>query len=187
MGLIEIRWHGRGGQGAVTVSELFAETAMLEGNYIQAFPEFGPERMGAPIKAFTRISDEPIKIHSHVYSPNIVVVLDPTLLGQVDVTQGLSKDGIILVNYPKNAEELKEVLNFDGKIYAVDATKIAVEKIGRAMANTSCAGALVKVTDLIKLKNLLKVTQEKFREKLSEKAVMANLEAIKAAYEEVNK
>lgn len=182
MGLIEIRWHGRGGQGVVTASELFAEASMLEGNYIQAFPEFGPERMGAPIKAFTRISEAPITIHSHVYTPDIVVVLDPTLLGQVNVTEGLSDDGIILVNYSKDLESLKKILTFKGKIYALDATKIALEKIGRPVANTSCAGALVKITGLVGIDNFLNATVEKFKEKLPEKAVLANKEAIMAAY-----
>jgi len=186
MGLLEIRWHGRGGQGVVTASELIAEAAILEGNFIQAFPEFGPERMGAPIKAFTRVSDEPIKIHSQVYTPDIVMVLDPTLIGQVNVTDGLSDEGILMVNTPMSAEEVKKVLGFNGKIYAVNATKIAMDNIGRPVANTSCAGALVKVSKLVELDNLLKVTEEKFGEKLPEKAIIANKEAIKAAYEEVS-
>lgn len=185
MGLKEIRWHGRGGQGVVTASELIAEAAILEGNYIQAFPEFGPERMGAPIKAFTRISDEPIKIHSQVYTPDIVMVLDPTLLGSVNVTEGLSDDGILIVNTPLGEGELRAQLGFNGKIYAFNATKIAMETIGRPVANTSCAGALVKASGLVKLENLLDVTEEKFKEKLSQKAIIANKEAIKAAYEAV--
>jgi len=186
MGLVEIRWHGRGGQGVVTASELIAEAAILEGNFIQAFPEFGPERMGAPIKAFTRLSDEPIKIHSQVYSPDIVMVLDPTLIGQVDVTDGLKDDGVLMVNTHMSVDELRKALGFNGKIYAINATKIAMEKIGRPVANTSCAGALVKVSGLVKLDNLLKVTEEKFGEKLPEKAIIANKEAIKAAHEEVS-
>ncbi|HHN81247.1 MAG TPA: pyruvate synthase [Methanomicrobia archaeon] len=184
---MEIRWHGRGGQGVVTASELFAEAALLEGNYIQAFPEFGPERMGAPIKAFTRISESPITIHSQVYTPQIVVVLDPTLLGQVPVTEGLSDDGIVVVNSHKSVDEVKRILGFNGTVYSLDATKIAMDHIGRPVANTACAGALVKISELIKLDNLITVTQEKFREKLSEKAVIANVETIKAAYEEVSK
>lgn len=185
MGLVEIRWHGRGGQGAVTASELFAEAAVLEGNFIQAFPEFGPERMGAPIKAFTRVSDKPITVHSQVYTPNMVVVLDPTLIGQVNVTEGLSDDGILIVNSPLDAETIGKTLGFSGKIFALDATKIALETIGRAVANTSCAGALVKASGLIKLENLLSVTQEKFKEKLSQRAIDGNIAAIKAAYEGV--
>jgi len=185
MGLTEIRWHGRGGQGAVTVSELFAEAAILEDNYIQAFPEFGPERMGAPIKAFTRICDTPITVHSQVYTPDIVVVLDPTLLGQVDVTEGLSENGILIVNSPRDADDIKKMLDFSGKVYSLDATKIALETIGRAVANTSCAGALVKVSGLIKLENLETVTREKFKPKLPQKAIDANIAAIKASYEGV--
>ncbi len=185
MGLIEIRWHGRGGQGVVTASELFAEAAMQDGNYIQAFPEFGPERMGAPIKAFTRISEAPITIHSQVYTPNIVVVLDPTLLGVVDVTQGLSDEGIIIVNSPAGVDEVNKILNYKGRLYVLDATKIALETIGRPVANTACAGALVKVSGLISMENMLEATREKFKEKLSEKAVNANLDTIKIAYEEV--
>jgi len=185
MGLLEIRWHGRGGQGVVTASELLAEAAILEGNFIQAFPEFGPERMGAPIKAFTRVSDEPIKIHSQVYSPDIVMVLDPTLIGQVEVTEGLSDDGILFVNTHMSADELKAALGFEGKIYTLDATKIAMETIGRPVANTSCAGALVKFGEVVKLENLLKVTEEKFKEKLPQKAIIANKAAIEIAYKEV--
>ena len=106
--LVEVRWHGRGGQGIVTVSRLLAYAALLDGKYVQAFPEFGPERRGAPVTSYTRISDEPITIHSHIYNPNIVVIVDPTLIGKVDVTGGLVQDGTIVANTEKNVAELKQ-------------------------------------------------------------------------------
>ena len=123
---MELCWHGRGGQGVVTANEILAETAIREGKYVKAFPEFGPERMGAPIRAFTRISPDPIRVHSQVYAPDIVIVLDPTLIGKVKITAGLKKNSIILANYYGEPEELKSALKADVKCFAVDATKISI-------------------------------------------------------------
>jgi len=184
--LIEVRWHGRGGQGAVTASKLLATSALAEGKYIQAFPEYGPERMGAPIQSFTRISKNPIKIHCHVTNPSIVVVLDPTLLRAVDVTEGLTEDGVLIINTEKSTAEIRKKLNLKGrKIYTVDASKIAQETIGRPLPNTPLIGALIKVTGLLTLNNVLADIEDKFMKKFSSKIVEGNINAIKRAYQEV--
>lgn len=184
--LIEVRWHGRGGQGAVTASKLLATSALAEDMYIQAFPEYGPERMGAPIQAFTRISKTPIKIHCHVANPSIVVVLDPTLLGVVDVTEGLTEDGVLIVNTDETPAQIREKLKLKGrKVYTVDASKIAQETLGRPLPNTPLIGALIKVTELLSLESVLADIEDKFKGKFSSKIVEGNLEAIKRAYQEV--
>jgi len=184
--LIEVRWHGRGGQGAVTASKLLATSALAEDKYIQAFPEYGPERMGAPIQSFTRISETPIKIHCHVTNPDIVVSLDPTLLGVVDVTEGLTEDGVLIVNTEESPAQIREKLNLKGrKVYTVDASKIAQETIGRPLPNTPLIGALIKATGLLKLDKVLTDIEDKFKKKFSSKIVEGNINAIKRAYQEV--
>ncbi len=184
--LIEVRWHGRGGQGAKTASQLLAGAALDEKMYIQAFSEYGPERMGAPMQSFTRISKEPIKIHCHVTNPEVVVVLDPTLLKTVDVTGGLSQDGTLLVNTDKSPADVRKELSLKGsKIYTVDATQIALDCLGRAIPNTPMMGALVKVTSLIELQNLTKGLKKKFSKKFKPEIVEGNIKAIEKAYEEV--
>jgi len=184
--LIEVRWHGRGGQGAVTASKLLATSALAEDKYIQAFPEYGPERMGAPIQSFTRISKTPIKIHCHVVNPNIVVVLDPTLLGVVNVTEGLADDGVLIVNTEESPAQIRKKLNLKGrKVYTVEASKIAQETIGRMLPNTPLIGALIKVTELLSLENVLADIKGKFSKKFSSKVVEGNVNAIKRAYQEV--
>jgi pyruvate ferredoxin oxidoreductase gamma subunit len=184
--IIEVRWHGRGGQGAVTASKLLATSALAEDKYIQAFPEYGPERMGAPIQSFTRISDEPIKIHCHVTNPDMVVVLDPTLIGTVDITEGLSEDGIIVVNTSESPAQIRKKLNLKGrKIFTVDASKIALEELGRSLPNTPMIGALIRATGLLKLENVINDIKDKFSGKFSQKIVDGNVNAIKRAYQEV--
>lgn len=184
--LIEIRIHGRGGQGAKTASELLVDTALGKGKYIQSFPEYGPERSGAPMKAFARISDEPIYVHSGVTSPGIVAVIDPTLLDTVDVTEGLREDGILLVNTNLPPSDIRKKLNFNkGKVYTVDASKIALETIGLPLPNTSILGALVKVTALIKLEELEERIKDKFLKKIGEKKTQGNIDSVKRAYSEV--
>ena len=183
--LIEIRWHGRGGQGAKTAALLLGDAALASGKYIQAFPEYGPERMGAPIRAFTRISNDPIRIHSQVYEPDIVVVLDGTLVGKVDITGGLKKGGIVLVNTHGSPEEIKSALKTEEKCYTIDATKISIEELGRPMANTAILGALVKVAPIVAYSKLEDAVTAKFTGKLSEKLIVKNLTAMKRAYEEV--
>ena len=182
---VEVRWHGRGGQGVVTASELLAGAALAEGKYLQAFPEFGPERMGAPIRAFTRLSDKPIEIHSHVYTPDVVVVLDPTLLGNPIITEGLSDEGKLIVNYPGTVDEVRKITKFMGRIYVVNATKIALDTIGRPIANTCCVGALVKVTDLVALNQVEAQIRKMLESKIGERGTQANIQALKRAYEEV--
>lgn len=182
--LIEVRWHGRGGQGAVTASKILAEAALAEGKKIQAFPEYGPERSGAPVKSFTRIADIPITIHNQVTNPRYVVVLDDTLLSAVDVTEGVPDDGVIVVNTPKSAEEITKEINAGScKVMTVDATSISIEKLGRNIPNTPMIGALIKATGVIKIDTVLEEFKESYAGKFNEKVIKGNLEAIKAAYE----
>jgi pyruvate ferredoxin oxidoreductase gamma subunit len=181
----ELCWHGRGGQGVVTANEILADTAIREGKYVKAFPEFGPERMGAPIRAFTRISTDPIRVHSQVYEPDIVIVLDPTLVGKVKITAGLKKDSVILANYPGTPKELQDALQTSAKCYAVDATKISTEEIGRPMANTSMLGALVKISQMVSFGSLEDQMTSKFTGKLPDKVIVKNLSALKRAFTEV--
>jgi len=186
--LIEIRWHGRGGQGVVTAGEILAEAAMEEGKYFQAFPDYGPERMGAPVKAYTRISDSPIEIHSQITSPDIVVVINPTLIGMVDVTEGLKDDGVILVNTSESPQEMRKKLGLEGKpvkVFVVDASQIAMKHLGRNIPNTPMLGALVKATGLVSLDSVIHLTEERFGAKFREDVVKANVAAIKEAYEKV--
>lgn len=181
-----IRWHGRGGQGVVTASQLLARAALREGKYIQAFPEFGPERMGAPIKAYTRISDDQIKIHSGVESPNIVVVLDPSLIGNKDIGEGLAEDGLILINSDKDAAAVLKTGGLIGKkVLAIDASKIALEVIGRNIVNTGIMGALVKATGIVGMDAVVQEIEASFGGKFNRKMVDGNLAAAKRAYEEL--
>ncbi|CUS85304.1 2-oxoacid:acceptor oxidoreductase family protein [Candidatus Kryptonium thompsonii] len=184
--MIEIRWHGRGGQGAKTAAMLFAETAIEEGKFAQGFPEYGPERMGAPVKGFTRIDDKPIRVHSGIENPRVVVVLDQTLLETIDVTEGMPEDGILIINTEKSPEQIRKQFGIKkGKIYTVNATKIALDTIGRPIPNTVMLGALIKVTGVLDLDTLLKNIVKKFSKKFSDKVVEGNVQAIKKAFEEV--
>ncbi|NLF33887.1 MAG: pyruvate synthase [Thermoplasmatales archaeon] len=182
---MELRWHGRGGQGVVTANEILAETAISSGKYVKAFPEFGPERMGAPIRAFTRISEHPIKVHSQVYEPDIVVVLDGTLVGKVDIVGGLKKNGFVLANYAGTPKELQKALGADVECHTVDATAISMEEMGKPMANTAILGALTKVSPMVTYSALEDQITSKFSGKLSDKMIVKNLTALKRAYEEV--
>ncbi len=184
--LTEIRWHGRGGQGVVTAGKLLAEAALGSGQYFQAFPDYGPERMGAPIRAFTRLSDEPIKIHSQIEQPTVVLVLDPTLLGAVPVTEGLVEDGTLLVNSAMSPAEIRDLTSFQtGKVFTVDASHIAIEEMGREITNTPMLGAFAKATGTVALDDLAKELQAWFGKKLSQEAIDANVRAMKRAAEEV--
>lgn len=186
--LIEIRWHGRGGQGAKTAALLFADAAMEEGKFIQAFPEYGPERMGAPVQSFNRLSDKPITMHSGVESPQIVVVLDATLIDKVDVTAGLPEDGKLIINTSKSPPEIRTQLGLtDKKIYTVNASEIALQTLGRHIPNTPMLGALVKVSGLLNFETMLKNVRAKLNQKFASKpeVIEGNIEAIKKAYNEV--
>ena len=179
--LVEVRWHGRGGQGIVTVSRLLAQAALLDDKYVQAFPEFGPERRGAPVTGYTRISGEPIYIHSQIYNPNIVVIVDPTLLGNANITKGLVEDGTVVAHTDKNPEELRGELKIEKtKVYTVNAMRIALDILGRPIYNTAMLGALIKAMPITTLESLNKVVTERFPGAAGEK----NVAEIKRAYEE---
>jgi pyruvate ferredoxin oxidoreductase gamma subunit len=187
--LIEIRWHGRGGQGAVTASKLLADAALSEGFYIQAFPEYGAERMGAPVKSFNRLSKELIDIHCQINDPDIVIVLDQTLLETIDVTAGIKDGGSIIINTPKDPSDIYDLLHKNGdkdiSLFAVDASKISLETIGKVMPNTPMVGALIKVMDLLDLKSLKETIKKTLSKKISPDIVEANITAAERAYEEV--
>ncbi|MGA1824343.1 MAG: 2-oxoacid:acceptor oxidoreductase family protein [bacterium] len=186
-GITEVRWHGRGGQGTVTAAKIFAETATFKGKHVQAFPEYGPERMGAPLKAYNRLSTKPLFMHCQVHNPNIVVVVDATLIKSVDVTEGVPEDGIYLVNTNLPPARIREKMNLKGgTLYTVDATKIAIETLGRPIPNTPLLGALAKVTDEIDTESLIEDIKTSFGKKFSKDVIDANIEAIKRAQEEVH-
>jgi len=180
--MMEFRWHGRGGQGAWTASELLARTALDEGKYIQSFPEFGPERMGAPVTAFTRISAEPIRLHCPVYDPDVVVVLDDTLLKSVPVTAGLNRDdNVLIINSAKEPSALKEDLMVTkGKVWTVPATEIALKILGVPITNTALLGSVAKATEIVSLDGIEKTLKGRFRPDLAEK----NFAVVKEAYKE---
>ncbi|MDA8188707.1 MAG: 2-oxoacid:acceptor oxidoreductase family protein [Dehalococcoidales bacterium] len=184
--MLEIRWHGRGGQGAVTAAKLLASAAMSAGKNFQAFPEYGPERRGAPVQAFTRIDDDPIRIFSAVNEPDIVVVLDSTLIGKVPLASGLSENGILLANFDGSPEELRSKVGLEGgKVYAVNATSIAVETMGKAITNTPMVGALVRVSGVLSIDQVIDEVRAMFGDKLKASLVEANVSALRRAYEEV--
>jgi len=179
--MLEIRWHGRGGQGAVTSVEMLARAAIAEGKYAQGFPSFGPERKGAPVAAFNRIDDEQIKVRSHIYNPDVVVVLDASLVNLVNVTDGLKKDGILIVNTTKTPEELRKETKFKGTIATVDATRIAWDELGVPITNTTMLGALIKVLKIIELDSVNAPLKERFG-----RIAPKNVAALKRAYQEVS-
>lgn len=186
--MIEIRWHGRGGQGAKTASLLLADAAFNTGKYIQGFPEYGPERMGAPITAYNRISEAPIRIHSNIYTPDFVIVVDDSLLETVDVTAGLKKSGAILINTYKEVQDIKPLLNgYNGKVYTIDASKISKECLNANFPNTSLLSAIVKITGIMSEKELLENMEESFKHKFVRKpeVIEPNMIAVKRAYNEV--
>jgi len=179
-GLIEIRWHGRGGQGAVTSAELLAKAAIDEGKYGQAFPAFGPERRGAPVVAFDRIDPEkPIRVRAEIREPDVVIVLDPTLLTVVNVTSGLKSGGVLLINTSKDFAAIQKDFPGNWKLALVDASKIAREVLGVPIVNTTMLGAMLKVVDVVKMESLVEPVKERF-DRLAEK----NLNAMKRAFAE---
>ena len=188
--LIEIRWHGRGGQGAKTASLLLADAAFNTGKYIQGFPEYGPERMGAPITAYNRISTAPITIHSNIYEPDYGVVVDDSLLECVDVTSGLKKDGAIVINTTKGADYLKSVLNgYEGNIYTIDARSISEKALGKYFPNTPMLAAIVKVSSVMTDEELLNDMKGSFKHKFAKKpeVIEGNMKALELALQEVKK
>lgn len=188
--LVEIRWHGRGGQGAKTASLLLADAAFNTGKYIQGFPEYGPERMGAPITAYNRISDNPIRIHSNIYEPDYVVVVDDTLLESVDVTAGLKQDGAIVINTTKGKDYLTKVLHhYSGSIYSIDARKVSLETLGKYFPNTPMLAAIVKVAGIMEEKDFLEDMKGSFGHKFAKKpeVIEGNMKALELALKEVQK
>lgn len=186
--ILEVRWHGRGGQGAKTASLLLADAAFNTGKYVQGFPEYGPERMGAPITAYNRISDERCTVHSNVYEPDYVVVVDATLLSAVDVTRGLKKGGAIVVNSEKSPEQIRPLLKgWEGKVFTVDAVRISLEALGRNYPNTPLLGAVVKVSGMIPEADFLSYMEESFKHKFATKpqVIEGNMKALERSMNEV--
>ena len=184
--LTEIRWHGRGGQGAKTAALLLADVAFQTGKYVQGFPEYGPERMGAPITAYNRISDTQIRVHSNIYDPQYVVVVDESLLEAVDVTSGLKKDGAILVNTQRAKEEIiPHLKGYEGKVYTIDAHKVSMA--GRYFPNTPLLAAIVKVAGIMDEETFLREMKASFSHKFASKpeVIEGNMAALKMALEEV--
>lgn len=195
---IEVRWHGRAQQGIVTAAKVLGEACLISGKFVQAFPEFGPERMGAPVKAFNRISSEPIRLHCAVSDPRYVLIADPTLIGMNlaggmessgGVTEGTPENAVFIVNSPKSPEEMRKDLGLDGKknvkVFTLDASKISLETIGRLMPNTPMLGALAKATDFITLEALLGNFKENYSKKFSPKVIEGNVIAMNRGYGEV--
>lgn len=188
--LVEIRWHGRGGQGAKTASLLLADAAFNTGKYIQGFPEYGPERMGAPITAYNRISNNPITIHSNIYEPDYVVVVDDTLLESVNVTAGLKQTGAIVINTTKSIDYLKTVLNgYTGGIYTIDARKVSMETLGKYFPNTPMLASIVKVSGIMKTQEFLDDMEGSFKHKFAKKpeVIEGNMKALEMALNEIKK
>ncbi|WP_321329507.1 2-oxoacid:acceptor oxidoreductase family protein [uncultured Ilyobacter sp.] len=186
--LVEIRWHGRGGQGAKTASLLLADAAFTIGKFVQGFPEYGPERMGAPITAYNRISGEKIRVHSNIYEPDFVVVVDDTLLSAVDVTKGLKKEGAIIINTSKPQKEiLSKLKRYDGNIFLCDARKISEESLGKNFPNTPMLGAVVKVSGIMSEEEFLGAMGESFKHKFASKPefIKGNMKALKVSMGEV--
>jgi len=182
---VEIRWHGRGGQGVITAGKMLAETALEEGKYFQALPDYGAERMGAPIRAFTRISTAPIVPHCQITEPDAVVVVDSTLIGVVDLTEGLKKDGVLVVNTPLSPAEVRSRLGYTkGKVFTVDASGIAMETMGRNIPNTPMLGALIRAVGLVAKDSLAHEIRHKLGETLKADIVEANIKALERAYSE---
>lgn len=186
--MIEIRWYGRGGQGAKTASLLLADAAFNTGKYIQGFPEYGPERMGAPITAYNRISDTPIRIHSNIYEPDYVVVVDDSLIGAVDVTSGLKDNGAIVINTNEDIDSLRKKLNgFSGKIYTIDASKISLECLKANFPNTAMLAAVVNITKIMSKEELVDNMKDAFSHKFAKKpeVIEPNMEALLRGYDEI--
>ena len=186
--LVEIRWHGRGGQGAKTASLLLADAAFNTGKYIQGFPEYGPERMGAPITAYNRISDTPIRIHSNIYEPDYVVVVDDSLIGAVDITSGLKDNGAIVINTNEDIDSLRKKLNgFSGKIYTIDASKISLECLKANFPNTAMLAAVVNITKIMSKEELVDNMKDAFSHKFAKKpeVIEPNMEALLRGYDEI--
>lgn len=180
--MIEIRFHGRGGQGAVTSAELVALAAIEEGKFAQSMPSFGPERRGAPVQAYLRVSDEKIRVRAEVTRPNVVVVLDDGLIDIMDVTAGLKDKGLVVVNTKKSEQELREKMKYKGRLAKIDALTLALEVLKVPITNTTMIGSLIKAGELVKIDSVVTQINHRFNAKLAER----NVAALKRAYEETN-
>ncbi len=186
--LIEIRWHGRGGQGAKTASQLLADAAFMAGKYVQSFPEYGPERSGAPITAYNRISDERCPIHSNIYEPDFVAVVDETLLQSVDVASGLKEEGAIIINSSQSPAMLRPFLHgYQGRVYTIDARAVSLECLGKYFPNTPMLAALVQVSRVVEPEQFLKDMEQSYRHKFEKKpqVIEGNLRCLSLAMEKV--
>jgi pyruvate ferredoxin oxidoreductase gamma subunit len=185
--LVEIRWHGRGGQGTVTAAKVFADACLSGGRYTQAFPEYGPERAGAPLKAYNRIGSKELRLHCPVVKPNIVTVVDATLLDAIDITEGAPDDAAFIINSSRDPKEIRAKIKAKStqKVFTVDATTISVDTIGRVMPNTPMVGALTKVSGLLSLESVLEDMAKSFGKKFSQKIIDGNLQAVTRGYGEV--
>ncbi len=186
--LTEIRWHGRGGQGAKTAALLLADVAFQAGKQVQGFPEYGPERMGAPITAYDRISDDEIRVHSNIYDPDFVAVVDDTLLHSVNVTGGLKENGGILINTQKSKEEILPLLgNYKGRVFAIDARKVSLATLGKYFPNTPMLAAMVKISEVMEIDVFLREMKSSLEHKFARKPEVldGNLKALSMAIEEV--
>ena len=185
---IEIRWHGRGGQGAKTAALLLADVAFNTGMYVQGFPEYGPERMGAPITAYNRISEKEIRNHSNIYNPDYVVVVDETLLTSVDVTAGLNKEGAVVINTKRPKEEILPLLNgYKGAVYTIDARTISMETLGKYFPNSPMLASIVKVSEIMSKEDFLGQMRSSYEHKFAKKpeVIEGNMKALERAFEEV--
>ena len=185
---VEIRWHGRGGQGAKTAALLLADVAFKTGKYVQGFPEYGPERMGAPITAYNRISDKPLTVHSNIYEPDYVVVVDESLLESIDVTKGLSKDGAIVINTERTKEEIIPMLRgYEGDVYTLNAKEISIKALGKNYPNSPMLAAIVAVSKVMEKEDFLNEMRASFQHKFAKKpeVIDGNMMALELAFEEV--
>jgi len=180
--MLELVWYGRGGQGAWTASNILAQAALKEGKYAQSFPTFGPERMGAPVMAFTRISDEPIELHCNIYEPDVVVVLDDSLLQSLNVTEGLKSEGKVIINSKEDPRNIIKMLRISGRqtVYTTPATEIALEILGRPITNTAMIGGLLRAVEVVSLDSVKEVLRERFSAKVAE----LNIKVVERAYSE---
>jgi len=185
--IIEIRWHGRGGQGTVTAAKVLADACLSGGRHVQAFPEYGPERSGAPLRAYNRVSAKPLRMHCPVLNPQVVSVVDASLLDSIDVSEGATDDAFFIINTSKYPGEIREKLHPKSgqRVFTVDATKIALECIGRALPNASMLGAICKVTGIVSLERMLEDVRKSFGKKFPQRIIDGNIEATKRGYEEL--
>lgn len=185
--MTEIRWHGRGGQGTVTAAKVLADACLSGGRHVQAFPEYGPERAGAPLRAYNRVSSKELRMHCPVLNPDVVTVVDATLIDSINVTDGAKENTIYIINTTRDPQEIRQKLGASAaqKVITIDATKIAIDCIGRAMPNSPMLGSLCRATGLITLEQLLEDVRKSFGKKFSQKVIDGNLEATRRGYEEV--